>query len=234
MSRTGPLYTLQQLELETESVSRRLKEVMARLGESAELRQARQQVRDAEVQLRQHHAHTQDLDLEVRGLAQRIAANEEKLYSGRVHNPKELKSLQEDTEADKRWQQKKEEELLEAMLAGEEAEERLRQARIHLSQVEASWQIAQRNLIEERQQLEAQLSQLEEQRVAWLSAIPAEDLDIYQALRQRKAGRPVAVVRNGLCEGCRMPPPTHQLSQAGAGKELIFCNNCGRILHVVQ
>ena len=216
MSRTGPLYTLQQLELETESVSRRLKEVMARLGESAELRQARQQVRDAEAQLRQH------------------AANEEKLYSGRVHNPKELKSLQEDTEADKRWQQKKEEELLEAMLAGEEAEERLRQARIHLSQVEASWQIAQSNLIEERQQLEAQLSQLEEQRVAWLSAIPAEDLDIYPALRQRKAGRPVAVVRNGLCEGCRMPPPTHQLSQAGAGKELIFCNNCGRILHVVQ
>lgn len=234
MSRTGPLYTLQQLELETESVSHRLKEVIARLGETAELRQARQRVQEAEAQVRQHHVRTQDLDLEVRGLAQRIAANEEKLYSGRVHNPKELKSLQQDTEADKRWQQKKEEELLEAMLAGEEAEEQLRQARSQLNQVEASWQAAQANLQEERQRLEAQLSQLEEQRAAWLSAIPAEDLNIYQTLRLRKAGRAVAAVRNGVCEGCRMPPPTHQLSQAGTGTELVFCNNCGRILHIVQ
>jgi hypothetical protein len=232
MSRTQQLYELQRVEIEAEAVSRRLKEIAARLGESSELKRARQDVVEAGGQLAKCRVHTQDLDLEVRGLDQRIAANEQRLYSGQLHNPKDLTNLQDETTAHKRWHQKKEDELLAAMLAGEDAEAVLCRAQANLARVEEVWQAAQAELLAQQAGLQAHLQQLGEQRATHVAAIPAGELAIYQNLRQRKAGRAVAAVKNGICEGCRMAPPTHQVHQAGVGKELVFCNNCGRILHV--
>jgi len=232
MSRTQQLYELQRVEIEAEAVSRRLKEIAARLGESSELKRARQEVVEAEGQLASSRARTQDLDLEVRGLDERIAANEQRLYSGRVHNPKDLSNLQDDTSAQKRWHQKKEDELLAAMLAGEDAEGAVRRAQANLTRVEEAWRAAQAELLAQQADLQAQLQQLVEERAACVEMIAAEELAIYQNLRQRKAGRAVAAVRNGICEACRMAPPTHHIHQAGSGRELVYCNNCGRILHV--
>ena len=103
MSRTQHLYQLQQTDLEIESVSRRLKEIAATLGESSELKRARKMVADAEAHLAECRAEMQDLDLEVNGLSQKIDTNEGRLYSGRVVNPKELASLQDELASLKRW-----------------------------------------------------------------------------------------------------------------------------------
>jgi hypothetical protein len=226
------LYDLQQTDLDLEAVARRLKEIAAGLGESVALQQARQQTTDGEAHLRQCHGRTKDLDLEVRGLSQRIEANEQKLYGGRVTNPKELSSLQEDTAALKRWCGKKEEELLEAMMAEEEAEAGLAGARTALVQVTEAWQAAQAQLLAEQSQLTDRQQGLLARRATQLESVPADDVAAYERLRPRKNGRAVAVVKGGICQGCHMPPPSTQVQQAGIGAELVFCNNCGRILVV--
>ncbi len=233
MSRTQHLYQLQQTDTEAESVARRLKEIAASLGESTELKRARKMVTDAEARLAQCRARMRDLDLEAGSLTQKIKSDEGRLYSGQVVNPKELSGLQEEVASLKRRREKKEEDLLEAMVAVEEVEAGLADAQAILIQVSEKWQLGQGNLTGEQVGLQARLEQLAGQRVSLVAAIPPEDVTTYERLRQRKAGRAVVTIIDGICQGCRMSPPTSQVQQARLGKELVFCNNCGRILHVV-
>jgi predicted nucleic acid-binding Zn-ribbon protein len=233
MSRTQSLYELQQVDLELESVSRRLKEIAATLGESAELKRARKMVVDAESQLAKYRAEMQSLDLEVSGLTQKIETNEQRLYSGRVTNPKELASLQDEVASLKRWREKKEGDLLEAMVATEEAEAALVDAQAILAQVSETWRAGQGDLVDEQANLQMRLEELTRQRETLVTAVGSEDVMTYQRLRQHKAGRAVVAVKDGICEGCRMNPPSSQVQHARSGSELVFCNNCGRILHVL-
>lgn len=233
MSRTQRLYELQQIDLELESASRRLKEIAARLGENAELKRARKMVAEAEAQAAQCRGGMQNLDLEVNGLSQKIETNEGRLYSGRVTNPKELASLEEEVASLKRWREKREEDLFEAMVGTEEAEASLADAQAILNQVSESWRAEQGNLADEQTDLQARLEELRGQREALVTAIGSEEVTAYERLRRQKGGRAVAGVKDGICEGCRMNPPSSQVQHARSDNELVFCNNCGRILHVL-
>jgi predicted nucleic acid-binding Zn-ribbon protein len=232
MSRTQHLYELQQVDLEIESASRRLKEIAASLVESNELKRARKMVVEAQARLAKRRARMKDLDLEVSSLSHKIETDEQRLYSGRVTNPKELASLQDEVASLRRWRDKKEDDLLEVMVAAEEGEASLADAQAILTQVSDTWRAEQGDLADEQTQLQARLGELAEQRESLVAAIGPEDMAIYERLRQRKAGRAVALVKDGICQGCRMNPPTSQVQHARSGTELVFCNNCGRILHV--
>jgi hypothetical protein len=61
MSRTQRLYELQQVELEAESVARRLREITTQLGESADLQRARNIVTQAEGRLNKQRAQMKGL-----------------------------------------------------------------------------------------------------------------------------------------------------------------------------
>jgi predicted nucleic acid-binding Zn-ribbon protein len=232
MSRTQHLYALQQVDLEIESASRRLKEIAASLVESNELKQARKMVVEAQARLTKRRARMKDLELEVSSLSHKIETDEQRLYSGRVTNPKELASLQDEVASLQRWRDKKEDDLLEVMVAAEEGEAALADAQAILTQISETWRAEQGDLADEQAQLQARLGELGEQRESLVAAIGPEDMAIYERLRQRKAGRAVALVKDGICQGCRMNPPTSQVQHARSGIELVFCNNCGRILHV--
>ena len=233
MSRSHVLHQLQQTDIELETIARRLAEIDASLGESVALKQARQEVAAAEAELHSSRTRAKDLDLEVRSLGERIQADEQKLYSGRVTSPKELSSLQDDVASLKRWRSKKEEEQLEAMLAEEAAQSRLAAAQAALTAAQSTWEAGQSDLLAERERLGAEQAELQERRAALAEAAGAADLALYEGLRSRKGGRAVAVVRGGLCQACRMTSPLNQVQQAATGNELVFCNNCGRIMHVM-
>jgi len=227
------LYEIQQVDLELGSVSRRLKEIAATMGESAELKRARKIVADAEAQVARCRSEMRNLDIEVTGLSQKIEANEGRLYSGRVTNPKELAGLEEEVASLKRWRAKKEEDLFEAMVNTEESEASLANAQAILNQVSESWRAEQGNLGDEQTDLQARFEELRGKREALVTIIGSEEVTTYERLRQKKGGRAVAGVRDGVCEGCRMNPPSSQVQHARSNNELVFCNNCGRILHVL-
>ena len=197
------------------------------------MRRARRMAAEAEARLKTCRAKMRDLDLEVASLSQKIEADEGRLYSGRVSNPKELASLEDEVASLKRWREKKEEDLLRAMLETEEAEGALADAQSIMAQVMETWGAEQTALAEEQARLGERLVELREKREALAAIIGPGDMAAYESLRQRKGGRAVAAVRNGLCEGCRMNPPSSQVQHARTGTDLVFCNNCGRILHVV-
>lgn len=229
MTRTANLYRLQQLDQEEESLRRRLREIVAALGETPALREARQAAQSAADEAHRWAVRQRDLELAVQGLRGEIATAERTLYNGSVRNPKALDELQKKVASLKKLLEKREEELLEAMIAREEAEEAQKRAQAHLAEVESAWKRDQAALEAEKGQLEARLSEIARARAALLPSIRREDLELYRNLRRTKGGLAVAVMRSGACTACGMEVPSGRLERARE-TDLFFCGNCERIL----
>ncbi|RME32779.1 MAG: hypothetical protein D6793_10595 [Thermoflexia bacterium] len=229
MNRSLALYRLQQLDQGEEALRRRLREVAAALGETPALREARQAAQRAADEAHRWTVRQRDLELAVRGLKDEIASAERTLYNGSVRNPKALDDLQKKVLSLKKLLEKREEELLEAMIAREEAEEARERVQAHLAEVEAAWARDQGALRAEKEQLEGRLAEIACARAALLPAITREDLELYRTLRRAKGGLAVAVMRSGACTACGMEVPSGRLERAWE-TDLFFCGNCERIL----
>jgi predicted nucleic acid-binding Zn-ribbon protein len=232
LSRVQQLYQLQLLDSEVDKTNQQLAEIATRLGESEALKQAKAQAEAAERQLRQAQATMQNLNLEVQSLTQKIAQQEKTLYQGKALSPKEATNLQDEIASLKRRQGQREELLLEAMVGAEEAEQQLEQMRTRLAAIQTEWQSDQERLAEQQAALKNKLNELKQQRPVMVKVIDADDLDEYEELRPRKAGRAVAVIKDGICLGCGVAASSSRIQHARAETELIYCGTCGRILYV--
>jgi uncharacterized protein len=231
MKRARALYQLQTVETDIDQKSRRLKEVEASLGESEALREARSAVEKAEKQLKESKAKVQRLESDHQHLQSETAAEEDRLYSGRITSPKELSSIQDKIKNLKQRRAKTEDDLLQAMVANEEAEAALAAGREHLERAEADWRSGQSNLIVERDRLEHEVSRAGADRETLRAAISPADVAVYENLRRRKAGQGVVKIVDGACRGCGVNVPMRQAQAVYDGVELIFCGHCERILY---
>jgi predicted nucleic acid-binding Zn-ribbon protein len=230
MTRGEPLYQLQQLDLELEAGQRRVSEIQASLVETEALRQARQAQASAEQAHKNWTAQVRDLDLEMASLNNKIATSERRLYSGVISNPKELGDLQEEVASLKRRREALEDELLEAMVYGEEAEVTSQACHAALLEVEAVWQADQATLRDELAELAVRLEQAQEERTRLRSTIAVDDLKLYDYIRDRYGPVAVATMRDGVCSFCAVTPSSTKLKHIQSGRELLQCSNCGKIL----
>ncbi len=233
MSRVQQLYQLQSLDSEVDRANHQLAEISANLGESKALHQAKAAAEATEKALRQAQTRMQDLTLEVKSLADKIAAQEKALYHGKSLSAKEAANLQDEITSLKRWHSQREELLLEAMVEVEESEQKFDQARQVLSVTQGEWQAEHERLSQTQNALKTKLSELKEQRPVMIKVIDEDDLDEYEDLRQKKGGRAVAVVKDGVCQGCGIAASSSKIQRARAGTELVYCGTCGRILYVL-
>jgi len=231
VSDTQQLYQLQKLDSQVDELRRRLVEIEASLVETEELRQARNVFEVAEAKYHKLKTAMTDLDLEIKGIQQKIEDHETRLYSGRV-SAKEASSLQDDVTATKRWLAKREDDLLNLMIELEEAEEVFEARHQFLKQTQQQWEEDQASLIQERAESQDKLKQALETRPALIQFIDPDDIDTYERLRQKFGGIGVVFVDGDICTTCGFTLPSYLIQQALNNDELYFCEGCGRIMHV--
>ncbi len=232
MSRAEKLYHLQNIDLEIDEKSRRLKEVKARLRGNEQLQRARQALQDGEKKLSRQRTKLRDQELEMQSLTHKITSVEDRLYSGRIKNPKELANLQGEVQYLKRRKGELEDQVLEMMIEVEDSEASVGEQRERLARLEEEWRETQARLSAEQEELVNRLSQLKANRTKLHRSIEAGDLALYEDLRHRKGGRAVALLEGGLCQACRVTLPTTKVQQVRQGEGLTFCGSCERILYV--
>ena len=230
MSVVRQLHFLQLVDSESDERAERLAEVVDQLGESDDLLRARAAVSEIEGDIESLTASLRPLDLEMGGLDAKLKANQDRLYSGRVRNPKELSNLQEEASALSRRRSQLEDEQLELMIALEESEAELAERQARLLQIEATWRDEQSALVAERAHLEDRLSELEGERVALRGRIREADLVAYDDLRERLGGTALALLKGGICQVCGVDVPTRMAMAVDRGEGQHFCPVCGRIL----
>jgi uncharacterized protein len=80
--------------------------------------------------------------------------------------------------------------------------------------------------------LEKQQAELTNEREALASKIDADVLDQFERLFNSKGDAAIVAVEHGVCTGCHMKVTTATAAGVKAGKEIVSCEQCGRILYL--
>ena len=138
MTPTNDLWLLQETDTALESRRGSLADAESRLGETEDLAALRERVAELRAAARTAEAEQKDIELEADALRTKIAAEEAKLYSGSIKNPKELKDLQSEIDQLKRHLSSVEDRDLEALATMDRAEAELHAAEAELAALDAA------------------------------------------------------------------------------------------------
>jgi uncharacterized protein len=173
------------------------------------------------------------LEGEIQILDQKIAKEEQRLYSGGVSNPKELGALQDEVAMLKRKKGGLEDSLLEVMVQREQADTTL--ANLRQEAETTSKEVGELTEVVEAlvREIDAELASHLAARDEAVKHVPADVLDLYDKLRAAKGGIGAAALRGDTCEGCHTKLPAREVERVKAEGGLQRCDNCRRILVVV-
>jgi len=228
MSVAKQLYQLQELDLELESNEQALKQTASQLGESEAVVAARNKLASERQRLDELVRQQRATELEIDDLIIKLRTAEAELYSGKIHNPKELTNLQHDIENQKEKRGQLEDKVLEIMDQVEQATESVTNMNSGLKVMESEWQSQQKQLYAHLEQLKTVISNFKEKRQSLITEIDSQVIEIYDELKKQKRTA-VAKVEQGICRGCRISLSVSELQQTRSGS-LVRCSSCGRIL----
>jgi hypothetical protein len=230
MSPAESLYRLQEIEVNIVRSRKRVTEIAAALASSETVNAARTNVESAEKTLQPLLTRARDIDLEMQSARKKAQDTEQHLYSGLVKNPKEMREMQQEIDALNRRHAELETHLLETMMAAEEAEGTLQTAQAALAQVTTAWESDHQQLLDEKRTLEAQVAQMLDRRRGMLGGIAPDALKVYETLKPKKGGQPVALLNGSTCMMCGVGQTMAIEREVRQGQSLVYCANCGRIL----
>ena len=194
--------------------------------------------RNAVTAAREAHTHglteRKKFELDVQQWKERAKKYREQ--SSAVKTNEAYKALQHEITKAEAEVAKAEDRQLEIMMAGEDAERRLKSAETALKQAEQSIAAERKELhtlhAAKKKELDAALAGREP-----VSAPVPEDLrDLYERIAKRHHGVALAEARDGQCRGCGMRVLPHILQQLvqDTNDELFRCESCGLILYSLE
>ncbi|MBC7248006.1 MAG: hypothetical protein H5T73_09535 [Actinobacteria bacterium] len=185
---------------------------------------------EAESSLEESGKKQKRLETEVQGVDEKLAREEEKLFGGRVTNPKELRGLQAEVRSLKRKKDELETELLEEMERQDEIRFRVEGLRARRNELLADIEEKEGTLRAELEKLQGELGELEREREELAGSLEDELLELYEKLLAGKQNLAVVKVIEGICQGCRVELPGKEYDRFLRSEGIFRCPNCGRIL----
>jgi predicted nucleic acid-binding Zn-ribbon protein len=225
------IYRLQLIDGELDEKMETLRSIENRLKDSQELLAARRAVRDQEQTLSEQQRKLRGLEMDLEDISTKISATEGALYGGEVTNPKELAGMEQELDYLRRRRSIAEEDALLVMVEVEEQEKSLTSAQERLTSTEQEWEALRGELHQDDEELRSSLAVLKAERAEIAKRIPEKDLAAYTGLLNQKGGRAVALLENGICQGCRVALPTSVVQRVRRGAEVVYCGSCQRILY---
>lgn len=233
MSNGEALVALMKQDLEITRAEKALDE----LPEKRAVLQLRKRLREIEAVRDKAQAYCHKIDAmiarsadEATSIQAKIDAEQAKVLSGDVTNPKELQNLTRELDALKRRKDAIEYEelgLMEKAEAGTAQFDKVAAALADGAAKEAA-------LIEEFKakggELQTEIVRLREAREKLAGRLPSEIRTRYERLRESKHGIAVGVLTGDLCSACRTQIPAHEVQTLRSGPEIAECPNCRRIL----
>jgi predicted nucleic acid-binding Zn-ribbon protein len=223
-------FELQHVDRDIDEKTTALNSIIAELDDKTKILEVEADLNAIKDRLKGIEKQRRDMEYEAEDLRKNISELHEKLYGGKVKNPKELMSMEQEKDMFQANLSKKEDSLLDLMEEEQVAKKHPRTQKGHLSDIEREWQQRQKELITDKETLETQLNQLNDKRAELISGIESQELQVYEVVRGRK-GNAVVRVEQGRCQGCHIKLPMNEWQKARTGA-LVQCSSCGRILYL--
>jgi uncharacterized protein len=229
MTHIHQLFQLQKLDTEIDEKKKRLGEVLNAQKETPALLALRKRAETAVAELQKWQGRHQDLTLEVASVTTKAKSSEERMYSGKVTNTKELTELQQEVESLGRRKAVLEDEVLEVLGMVENTQKEQTAASDELETAVVQWEAHSAHLKTEQNELALNLHKLMQTRKGKAAAIDAASLQEYDELRKLKNGLAVAGLRVNMCLGCRTTVSSAKVKEVDEGQK-VYCGGCGRLL----
>lgn len=173
---------------------------------------------------------------EVNAIEAKIATEEDKMYSGKVINPKEVAAIQDEVAMLKRRKSPLEEKGLEELEARDQLLVERERLKEELADLEREANDVRARIAEAEGQIDGELRATDEKRAGVLGAIPSDTLELYEEIRVSKKGVGVGALENGICTACSEALSAVEIdrikSKARGGEWLFRCEHCRRLLVV--
>jgi predicted nucleic acid-binding Zn-ribbon protein len=203
-----------------------------RQGLKAKVGGAQAALDNAKTKVKQLESNRKELELEVEAKKQLIERYANQQLQTRKNE--EYRALTHEIEMCKEAIFGIENKEIELMEQGEAAQKEVARASQSANEARtlADDQVAQLGARE--QNLQKELAELETNREELAAAVDESTRGRYERLVRSKGENVVVGVQHGVCGGCHMKVPPQILVSCQAGKELVTCSNCGRILYYTR
>lgn len=225
------LFQLQQLDLELDRVIAEQQAIVTSLQGSVTLQRLRTEQKLVQQQLQAGLQAQKEAEWTLDDLSRRLSAQEQRLYSGIVTNPKELNALQQEVQHLRTQQSRQEDRVLEVIDVAETLQETAQRKAVELHEAEKAWTQESASSVIRRDQLETRKQELQAKRARLIAGIPDEHVNRYETMRRTKQGRAVSKVEQNSCQWCRVILTASELQHVRTSSVLQTCTNCGRILY---
>ena len=217
---------IRQIQIEIETVPLRRKSLEAQLAESkASVETLRQRVRQAEVDRKK-------LELDVGTRAESVSRLKTQQYQTRKND--EFQAIGHEIERYENEIRKIEYDELELMVLADKIKADLAAEETKAAATRDSIARQTADLDEKSKALESQLQGLTTERSNLATKIDEDLLAGFERLFKSKGDAAVVAIEHGVCTGCHMKVTTATAAGVKAGKEIVSCENCGRILYDPQ
>lgn len=224
------LYELQHIDQEIQNYREALAQLNLQIGNNDAVLEAKTALDTMKKHLAEAAQKRKDLEWEAEDLRKNIAKLNEKLYGGKVSNPKELLGMEHEVEGFKVELKQKEDELLDLMNEEETTQKGIAAQSGQVGKLEEEWQQQQKILLQKRVEVEKHLLEIDKKRQEAVSGINSEALSLYEGLRLKR-GKAVVKVEQGRCQGCRLTLAMNEWQRTRSGK-VVQCSSCGKILYL--
>jgi uncharacterized protein len=217
---------IRQIRTEIETVPLRRKSLEAQLAESkASVETLKQRVRQAEVDRKK-------LELDVGTRAESVSRLKTQQYQTRKND--EFQAIGHEIERYENEIRRIEDDELELMVLADKIKADLAAEETKAAATRDSIARQTADLDEKSKALESQLQGLTTERSNLATKIDEDLLARFERLFKSKGDAVVVAIEHGVCTGCHMKVTTATAAGVKAGKEIVNCENCGRILYDAQ
>jgi uncharacterized protein len=214
---------IKQIQTEIETVPLQRKSLEAQLAAS---------VAGVEV-LKQKNRHVEmdrkKLELDVGTRAETIARLKTQQYQTRKND--EFQAIGHEIERYENEIRKIEDEELELMVQADTIKVDLAEEEKKAGVVRESIARQTKDLDAKATTLQSQLEELSKERAEIAGKIDEDLLSRFERLFKSKGDAVVVALEHEVCTGCHMKVTTQTAHRVKAGKEIVSCENCGRILY---
>jgi predicted nucleic acid-binding Zn-ribbon protein len=214
---------IRQIQTEIETVPLRRNSLEAQLAASASA------VDVLKHQTRQIEVDRKKLELDVGIRTESIARFKTQQYQTRKND--EFQALGHEIERYENEIRKIEDEELELMVQADKVKIDLAEEEKKAAGVKESIARQTADLDEKSKALESRLGDLTRERAELAGKIDEDLLGRFERLFKSKGDAAVVAIEHGVCTGCHMKVTSATGASARAGKEIVSCENCGRILY---
>jgi predicted nucleic acid-binding Zn-ribbon protein len=217
---------IRQIRTEIETVPLRRNSLEAQLAASkASVETLKQRARQMEVDRKK-------LELDVGTRTDTISRLKTQQYQTRKND--EFQAIGHEIERYEKEILKIEDEELELMVLADKVKADLAEEEKKAAAVQNSIARQTADLEEKSKALESQLQTLTRERSELAGKIDEDLLASFERLFKSKGDAAVVAIEHGVCTGCHMKVTTATAAQVKAGKEIVSCENCGRILYFAE